>query len=434
MNRYMLFLAILIALFSTVVGSEITAGSNLKSTPINEESTKIKDVEEYATDQGIDLQTAVNRISLQEIAGNLNAELLKNESETFAGLWVQHAPKFQIIVQFTKGGMEKVLPYIQDTEIANLIDFQIVNYSLKELETAQLFTQVNVGKYGVPIDSGINVIQNRVELFVINRLKLDSEILKNGLKLPPQVLEVTVNELSNQQTDIFAGLRLDAPDDRDCTSGFSVINSNGLKGIITAAHCDDIMSFNGIYLPFQGSAYGASYDFQWHAAPSLSVRSLVYDGTNNRYVFSTKHRDNQVINEFVCKYGWASGYTCGYIIDKNFNPGGAMNNTLIRVHRDGVNLSEGGDSGGPWFNLNTAYGLHIGEIGEDAYYMAINYIDFLGLSVLTNTIHFPIAIRGQSSLSNMTNPANLNHYPYPLINQDMTNPIILIPYPTCPVP
>lgn len=182
---------------------------------------------------------------------------------------------------------------------------------------------------------------------------------------------------------------------------------------MTAAHCDNSMSYNGINLPFQGSAYGGPYDFQWHTAPGFDVRNLAYDGTNNRYVFSAKRRDNQVVGEWVCKYGWASGYTCGYITDKNFNPGGAMNNTLIRVHRDGVNLSSAGDSGGPWFSLNTAYGLHVGGIGDDAYYMAINYIDFLGLLVLTSPVHLPVVLNEVTLPQNVTNPEHDNPYPDP---------------------
>ena len=36
-----------------------------------------------------------------------------------------------------------------------------------------------------------------------------------------------------------------------------------------------------------------------------------------------------------------------------FNPGGAMDSTLIRVHREGVNLISRGDSGGPSGFLQT---------------------------------------------------------------------------------
>jgi hypothetical protein len=99
-------------------------------------------------------------------------------------------------------------------------------------------------------------------------------------------------------------------------------------------------------------------------------------------------RDNQVIGGFVCKYGWHSGYTCGYISSKWFSSAYPNNTaTFIRVNNTAgfSNLSDGGDSGGPWFNGNTADGIHHAEPSDDpndAIYMAINYINDLGVSVV----------------------------------------------------
>jgi hypothetical protein len=80
---------------------------------------------------------------------------------------------------------------------------------------------------------------------------------------------------------------------------------------------------------------------------------------------------------------------------------------------------EGGDSGSAWYRLNTAYGLLVGGIGDDAYYMAINYIDFLGLSVLTNNVYLPIVLNGQTQSRELINPAYINPYPSP--NDDASN-------------
>ena len=105
-----------------------------------------------------------------------------------------------------------------------------------------------------------------------------------------------------------------------------------------------------------------------------------------RSITSTKGRTSQVINEFVCKYGKTTGYACGYITDKNFAPGYVpnVNATFIRVHRDGVDLAQSGDSGGPWYSNQTAYGILSGENGQDGIYMPINYVSECLLYVLTN--------------------------------------------------
>lgn len=296
----------------------------------------------------------------------------------------------------------------------DIVEIREVKYTLKELKAAQLAAKSKIRSLGVPTNSGTNVFENRYEVYVVDHSRFDLAIQNARVELPPQVKVVTVSELASPETDIYAGLRLDASNGADCTSGFSVINFSGVKGILTAAHCDNAMSYNGTNLPFQGSAYGVYYDVQWHTAPGFDVRNLEYGNPYNVYIFSAKHRDDQQLNDYVCKYGINTGYTCGYIIQKDFDPDpNAPPNeaTFIRVHHDGVNLSEGGDSGSAWYRLNTAYGLLVGGIGDDSYYMAINFIDILGLSVLTNNINLPIVLNGDTQFGAMTNPAYVNPYP-----------------------
>jgi len=343
-----------------------------------DENPLVRDAQVYASDQGISLDEAIRRLQLQRPIGELNAQLIANERDTFAGLWIQHDPEYRVIVQFTRDSEATIQPYIDNGPLADIVEVRTARVSLAQLEIAQSLVMKAIHDLGVTVNSGINVFENSVELYVIERSQLEAALQEANIQFPEYVKIITVKELSTPEVDIYAGLALSA-----CTSGFSVKNSNGTKGITTAAHCPNSLSYNGTNLPFQGSAYGGSYDVQWHTAPGFTMRNLMYDGIYNRYVYSTKHRNNQALNEFVCKYGKTTGNTCGYIIDKNFDPGADYIATFIRVHRDGVNLSEPGDSGGPWFSGNTAYGIHTHGIGDDAAYMAVNYIDILGLTVLT---------------------------------------------------
>ena len=58
------------------------------------------------------------------------------------------------------------------------------------------------------------------------------------------------------------------------------------------------------------------------------------------------------------------------------------------VENPNVNLAEDGDSGGPWFVGNTAYGTTAFRVGSqapyDAVYMAVNYMYELDLEVLVD--------------------------------------------------
>lgn len=374
----MLFV-VLLMIFLTAADYELAFTASSESPiPIQIlEDPIIEDAKVYAVDIGVDLEEAVRRLKLQSPAGDLNAKLAANESDIFAGSWIQHSPEFKIIVLFTKNGDERLRPYIDGGILADIVEVRTVNQTLAELEKIQADAILTVHDLNIPVESGINIFDNRVELYVINQARLYDKLANTNKQLPDNVYVVQVDKLSQEETDIFAGLSLS-----QCTSGFSVENDSGTKGITTAAHCNNTQSYGGTDLPFQGSAYGSSYDFQWHTAPGFTVRNLMFDGTYNRYVYSTRHRNDQELNEFVCKHGKATGFTCGYIINKSHQPSG-MAATFIRVHRDNVNLSEGGDSGAPWFSGNTAYGVHIGGIGDDAYYMAVNYLSYLDLTVLT---------------------------------------------------
>lgn len=365
---------------SVAVGEEAVLGND---GPVFEGNALTLDAKGYAEEHGIELNEAIRRLQLQEPAGELNAELLAKESATFAGAWIQHSPDFRIIVQFTENGDKTIQPYIENGPLADIAEVRAASVSLIELEAIQDTTWLAVRELDIPVASGINVFENRVELYVVERQRFDDALQRLKINLSDKVEVITVNELGSDVAEIFAGLALTT-----CTSGFSVKNSSGTKGVTTAAHCSNTQSYGSTNLPFQSAAQGGQYDVQWHTAPGLTVRNLMNDGTYYRLVYGTKPRNSQMINEYVCKFGMTTLAGCGYITNKNYMPpckdGYCYTSTFIYVHRDGVDLSEPGDSGGPWFSGNTAYGIMKGQNGNDAFYMAIDYISFLGLSVLTN--------------------------------------------------
>ncbi len=404
------YAGIFLVVFTIIVTTTAVAATQNIFYSGSEDNAKTHDAKVYASDLEIDLDTAIHQLMLQDLAGNLAAELAVKEVDTFAGLWIQHTPQFRIFVQFTQFGKETIRSYIENGPLADIVDVRIAMVSLAELEAAQAAVLLNIRDLNIPIESGINVFQNRVELYVIKRSQFDTALQEARIQLPKHVTVITVNELSADTTDIFAGLALSR-----CTSGFSVTNSSGTKGITTAAHCSNSLKYNGTNLPFMGAAHGGSYDVQWHTAPGFTVRNLAFDGTSNRYVYSTIHRNNQALNSWVCKYGKITGYGCGFIIDKNYRPTtpGSWSATFIRVHRDGVDLCQGGDSGGPWFLGNTAYGIMKSQIGYDAVYMAINYVDYLDLTVLPLKVYLPLIFNGQYQSKSMSSPEFTNPYPPP---------------------
>lgn len=264
-------------------------------------------------------------------------------------------------MRFTRDGEETIRPYIENGPLAGLVEVRIASATLKELEAARAQAVQIADKLGIRVNSGINVLENRAELYVLDLMHFNAALQKAHIRLPAHVEVIQVKELAKEVTDVGGGLAL-----RTCTSGFSVIYyPTGAKGITTAGHCSDYQTYNGTVLPYQWGTTGGIYDVQWHTAPGFGVRNWVWDGSGTRYIFDKRFRSSQAVGQLVCKYGMTTGYACGYIADTAFD------GVNIRVANTPV---QGGDSGGPWFLGNTAYGTTISAFGNDAIYGPVDHI------------------------------------------------------------
>ena len=172
---------------------------------------------------------------------------------------------------------------------------------------------------------------------------------------------VQVASLSNPTADIFGGKALS-----ECTSGFSVTDGTS-EGVTTAGHCENALTYNGTSLDFESGTPDLApgpYDIQWHSTTSFTVRNLVYDGTNNRYIYDEELRADQYVGQNVCMYGDTSGGNCGEILSTTFD--------LVNIETD-ISV-EGGDSGGPFFWNNTAFGTTILSVGSNSVYGPVDQI------------------------------------------------------------
>ncbi|HEX2095337.1 MAG TPA: hypothetical protein VHG28_23275 [Longimicrobiaceae bacterium] len=339
-----------------------------------------RDAQSYAASRGVSIEEAVRRLQLQTTIGELNARLESQEQATFAGLWIEHQPEFRVVARFTQNGEQTLARYVTGTPLAGLVQAQPAQVTLARLHEIQKAALAAVAALGVRAEAGLDIRNNTAEVYVEALQAVQAAIAAGTLRLPEHARVVQLGQLSRDVADIYAGLALSP-----CTSGFAVRNASGTKGITTAGHCSNTVSYNGTALPFQSEAHGTYYDVQWHTAPGFTVRNLLYDGLGTRSITATWGRTSQNVGDYVCHYGKTTGYGCGTIVDKSYTRSTVPNSTAtwIRVHEDGVDLSSPGDSGGPWFLSNYAYGIMGCEINTtDACYMAINYISGISVSVL----------------------------------------------------
>lgn len=345
------------------------------------------DAEIYAKNMGVSVEEALRRFHLQDVAGDLEAKISVGEAETFAGLWVEHTPEFRIVVLFTAKNADEIIEPYLTTEIMEVVDVSTTKISLKDLQDAQNELLSSLTNLKILAETEINIYENRIKLYVVEneRARVDDAVQAGFLKLPVFIDVVTVPKMGNTLANIYGGL------DIWCTSGFSVEDIIGQRGVTTAGHCPDSLMYNGIPLIYQNGHYISSYDIEYFTTPGFTVTNQFQVSTTGetRRVAATKSRDNQVVGGYVCKYGITSGYTCGYISSKNFSPPDIPNRTatFIRVNNTaGFNkLVSPGDSGGPWFLSTTAYGTtssYPADDPNDAIYMAVNYFAGIGVSVV----------------------------------------------------
>lgn len=239
-------------------------------------------------------------------------------------------------------------------------------------------------------DSWVDVKANSAKLNVTDEARLGRALRSASVEIPAAAQVVEVRELAAPAINIFAGVRLVNNAGGYCTSGFSVYDRYGNRGVTTAAHCNNALSYGGRALTYVNERYGGSYDIQWHYRRDLTVQPRFFTGPGTRPVEGSKGRSAQQVGEYVCKYGQRTGYGCANIMGKGFDlsyiPN--SNNTFIGVYRkkpaDPIILP--GDSGGPWFLVNDAYGITSGTSESPnyhfGYYTAIDYVPGIGVQLL----------------------------------------------------
>jgi hypothetical protein len=150
-----------------------------------------------------------------------------------------------------------------------------------------------------------------------------------------------------------------------CTTGFSVrTNSDSARGVATAGHC--AASVVRRYYQNHGSTSWSSYGRQnWHVGsrgdvgwygPHANPLPHFYSGWGAiRLVYA-----NRATAEG--KRLWVFGTTSGQrsaIVRKLGNCVGS----ICRLVATDRSVTQGGDSGGPWYSGNTAIGIHSGTYG-----------------------------------------------------------------------
>lgn len=371
-------LLIVIVMLASQIGSPTVVGGT---------EAPRRDVAEYARMVGVDIAEAERRLALQDTIAQFRQELELEEASAFGGLYIDHEPQYRVVVQFTEGGGAALRRHPPPASIVSEIALEKVDYTLQQLhnDLETLSTRIDDGPYALDID----ITENRVVVEATQRA--DAEALESSpIALPPTARVKIVEELPSAAVNFYGGLHLPL-----CTLGFTMwkfTTANSNRRVTTAGHCGNSQTYNGAALTYMGDEQkGPGHDEQSHKLPGATYRNWIRDDSagGTRSITAKRPRIQQDIGQFVCHYGKTTGYGCGFIVSVTAGScgGSGSGNIGLKVDSDpdgpGFDLSEGGDSGGPWFLNSIAFGTTSCQQGFDAIYVAIDVVESgLGATLL----------------------------------------------------
>ncbi|MFQ5526715.1 MAG: S1 family peptidase [Thermoanaerobaculia bacterium] len=357
----------------------------------------------YAKDYDVSLEEAQRRLGLQGRVGEAMAKVEEMTRGRFAGAWIEHEPDFHVVVRLT--GKEEPPSEIKEVMLGSGVRFDLkmgAETTLRVLEDVVRGASPEL-QAAIPVLSGleVDVKTGEIVLFVAKAEDgshpMSVEAVSRAIERAqsPFIEALLKQKIRFEEIDVPAsdGHTRGGANLSTCTSGFAVRHAVGVKGYITAGHCGN----NQTYSEFGGVSYGTTFvdeirdsnqDVQWHTTPHWELPHFYASSTTSyRTLQAQRSRNAQSVGGYVCHRGMTTGYSCGTIQTKNFQPtyanacpGTTCSSVWIRVSGPSLECFPG-DSGGPWFLWLTAYGIYKGQSSSGttaagcnwAFYMASNY-------------------------------------------------------------
>jgi len=144
-----------------------------------------------------------------------------------------------------------------------------------------------------------------------------------------------------------------------CTTAFGVITGSGTTGVLTAGHCGNAQADDGVSLAFQAEYQSTYGDFQWHTGPQAEPDDF-YAGSSSATEVNLRDVSSigvPVVGQELCRNGGVSHEYC-----QEVRALGKCSGSVCNLVEMGSHQSTTGDSGGPVFWGNQAYGVHRGMI------------------------------------------------------------------------
>ncbi len=358
------------------------------------------DAKAYSSASGLTLAQAHIRMRTADKMGEPLAHIRKKFSERLAGIYFEDAPRFKVLVRLTGhkpvaptslklDGVKVPVEFI--TGARSTLDVLVTSISAK---TQDLVTMVP-GLDGVGTDERtgeivLNVFAEGSDRKALATLNPDVE------QLLGHPARIDFEDYPAMDADVRGGAKITSSSGSYCTSGFVVKNTSGTTGVLTAAHCEGMNTYynpSGTTHPLDiavGEVKDSDQDVEVHTSSAVERAEFYADSTAAaRTLTGRRLRSSTAVGDQVCHRGETTGYSCGTVELTNYAPtyaGACGTQTCapvwVKVQGGPTTACYQGDSGGPVFASQTAFGLLKGTAasgagaGQCSYfiYMSTDYI------------------------------------------------------------
>lgn len=360
-----------------------------------------QDAAAYAKEFGVAPDEAARRIRVRAEQDEAVERLRAADRGRFAGLWIEHKPQFRIVVRL-KGDAPAGPELVERAKgMAIPVTFVTGAKTTEDEVLAKIRTSLRVFKTALPGLGGTDydVKTGEIVLYIHATGAAAESARGKAADLTKAVgnpVRVEILPAPMRDQDVRGGAPISG-----CTSAFVVVDGSSNRGVVTAGHCNDTLSYAGYdgtntSMTLKAEMRDADRDLQWHTTPIAEIPEFYADMTTSARVLTGRRlRSSTAVGDTVCHRGQTSTYSCGKVESTTFQPtySGACPATCnaVWVSVKGANLAcAGGDSGGAWFNGQTAFGVHKGGSSTGsgqgqcsmAWYTSTDFISGLGLSLV----------------------------------------------------
>jgi hypothetical protein len=339
---------------------------------VSQEQALATDAAVYAKYFDVTPAEAARRIEAQTLASDAVAVLQLKAPRDFTYWGVDHTPRFTIYVgSANPEAMREIAPTHVGEYLLEVRKSPFSKERLREVAGAVYrIAPAELFDYDYSLDGPAGLIRfdvaSQESIMAIKAAAASIGAVEDsaGDLALPDGLRIRINAVESTARSsafLMGGRALSS-----CTSGFPIYhfynNNPNHASMTTAGHCPD-QSFGGCALPTFTSTFSGNTDKKATGSGSCNTMpGLFFIGSEQRRPTSYQDMGRDT---FHCKYGKVTLAGCGTVTDDSYDPGylaGVGDDfRMVTDFQNGSDLSEDGDSGGPWYLGTVASGIMSGQ-------------------------------------------------------------------------